>query len=115
MANGNDPETRTKPGGVLSSALFLRAKPSLVELIRNELADCWMHPVTGLEEDPMRIRDSDAFPKHVFQRGGSSAIRMGATGRLRELLRVAKQEQLFRGRGRSHRIRKCHLARFINE
>ena len=63
----------------------------------------------------MRIRDSDAFPKHVFQRGGSSAIRMGATGRLRELLRVAKQEQLFRGRGRSHRIRKCHLARFINE
>ena len=63
----------------------------------------------------MRIRNRDPPPKHVFQRGDHGAIRMGATGRLSKLLRVAKQEHLRRRRGRSHGIRECHLARLIYE
>ena len=107
--------TPTPSEVVRSRALRDRAEPTLVERLRDEAADLRVHPPRLLEEEAELGRDRLVLAEQVLEHARAGAVGMDALRHLRELERVAEQDER-RGRGAAgERVGEAVLAGLVDD
>ena len=99
----------------LLRVLGLRLQPALVEDLRGEGADVGVEAPGGLEEEAAVGRDGLGAREDVLEGRDARAVGVGALGDLRELVRVAEEDERLRGAADRHDVGEGHLARLVHE
>src|ERR1700694_1970861 len=80
-----------------SRTTFLRLQAAVVDDLGDELANSGMHPPGALKEDSAFGRNGLVGAEEMFQNGEAAVVGMDALRDLRELQRVAEEDDVLRG------------------
>jgi hypothetical protein len=92
-----------------------RLQAAVVGGAGDEAAHLGVHAPAAVEEDAAPGADGVVVPEHVLEHGGAGAVRVGALADVRQLLRVAEQDDVPRPLRDGDRVGQRHLARLVHE
>ena len=103
------------PFDLLMLESLARVESPLVEYLRSEVAELRVQAPRLFQEQALIGGDRLLPGEQVFKSRNSGTVRMAALDRLLQLLRVTKQNDIFRGLRDGQHIRQRHLSRLVNE
>ena len=92
-----------------------RLQPPIVHQRRDEAADRWFEPVGMREKDAALGRNRAIVAEEMAERGDAGSLGVGRARDMRQLLRVAEENEILRARPDRDRIGERELPRLVDQ